>query len=84
MLWTMQVSFALPLRERFLHPKNSHTSASNSGPRSPGELTPVNVLSRSGGLEIDVSALKDRLGGTVRVDIADTEFLLILSALEWV
>jgi hypothetical protein len=47
-------------------------------------VTPVNVLSRSGGLEIGVSALKDRLGGTVRVDIAGKEFQLILAALQWV
>lgn len=80
----MQVSFALPVRERFLQQKGGSSGGSGGG-RSPGnDVTPVNVLSRSGGLEIDVSALKDRLGGTVRVDIADKEFLLILSALEWV
>jgi len=60
-LWVLQVSFALPLRERFLHLKGS-SSGANPGHRPSKELTPVSVLSRSGGLEIDVSALRDRLG----------------------
>jgi len=66
-----QVSFALPVRERYLQQKGGGSGGAAGAAPPATSVTPVNVLSRSGGLEIDVSALKDRLG-TVRVDIALT------------
>ncbi|CAI5966276.1 unnamed protein product [Closterium sp. NIES-64] len=58
-------------------------AAGGAGAAANVEMTPVNVLARTGAMEVNLTALKDRLGGTVRVDIAGKEFLLVLSALQW-
>ena len=47
------------------------------------DLTAVNVLAKTGAMELSLTALKDRLGGTVRVDVTGKEFLLIMAALQW-
>lgn len=40
-------------------------------------------LLRTGGMVMEISALKDRLGGTVKVHVAGDEFRMLLSSLNW-
>ena len=79
----MKVSFTLPLREKVV----SISSIQGCDPASFGaassDLTAVNVLAKTGAMELSLTALKDRLGGTVRVDVTGKEFLLIMAALQW-
>lgn len=79
----MKVSFTLPLREKVV----SIAAIQGCDPASFGatgsDLTAVNVLAKAGAMEVALTALKDRLGGTVRVDVSGKEFLLIMAALQW-